>query len=246
VQGLLYAHREGRRGGHPEALAKAPGDGTFQIGPLERGARFDVLATGFPGRRPAWLLGAQPGDVRLDLVLPAGGAITGRVLDAEGKAVPAGVPVSALAPDPALRTEASSRRHVYTLADGTFTLDGLLDTAYEVQPGGGNSAYLADAVEGLRPGATDVVLRVSLGVDLAGLLEDARGDPVAATSLQADDGSRRAAMRPYCQVGPDGKFLLRGLRAGKVRLGIMRSGAWVSLGEVTAPAADLRVLVPAP
>jgi hypothetical protein len=115
-----------------------------------------------------------------------------------------------------------------------------------VQPGGGNSAHLGDAVEGLRPGATDVVLRVSLGVDLSGVLVDARGEPVAATSLQADDGSRRAAMRPYCQVGPDGKFRLRGLRAGRVRLTMRHADAWVTLGEHEAPAAGVRVAVPDP
>ena len=85
------------------------------------------------------------------------------------------------------------------------------------------------------------MLKVSLGVDLSGTLVSEKGDPVATTSLQADDGARRAAMRPYAQVGSDGKFLLRGLKAGPVRLSARVGEAYVLLGEFVAPGADVKV-----
>jgi hypothetical protein len=46
-------------------------------------------------------------------------------------------------------------------------------------------------------------------------------------------------------VHPDGRFRLRGLRAGRVRLTAMQGAEYASLGEVEAPATDVRVTVPA-
>jgi hypothetical protein len=116
---------------------------------------------------------------------------------------------------------------------------------FDLQAGGGRSGYLGAVRPDVRGGAKDVVLRVSLGVELAGILLDAQGNPVATTSLMADDGSRTAAMRPYDQVGPDGRFLLRGLARGRVRLTAQRGEAHVPVGEVEAPGADVRLTLPA-
>ena len=119
-----------------------------------------------------------------------------------------------------------------------------LDLSFTVEAGGGRSGYLGTIVRDVKAGAADLVLRVSVGVDLAGMLVDAKGDPVATTSLVADDGARVAAMRPYAQVGPDGAFLLRGLRAGPVRLSLWIGQASVDAGAFAAPATGLRVVVP--
>jgi hypothetical protein len=166
------------------------------------------------------------------------------VLDG-GRAAPGGVPVGLLAAG-LDATSPGARRFVTTQEDGTFSADGLLDAPYEVEAGGGTSGYLGVTAHEVRPGRTDLALRVVEGLDLVGTLIDARGEPVSAQSLQADDGMHIIAMRPYVQVGPDGRFRLRGLAPGKVRLSIKRDEQWVALGEVTAPATDLRVLVPAP
>jgi hypothetical protein len=166
------------------------------------------------------------------------------VLDASGKPVPRGVTVGAYA------TEGSAElpgRRVFasTGEDGRFVLGGLAELAFEVQAGGGLTGYLGEQVSAVKPGTEDLVLRVSAGVQLSGMLVDAQGQPVATTSLGANDGAHRASMHPYAQVGPDGKFTLAGLQPGPVTLYTMRGGVCVSLGQVRAPATDLKVLVPA-
>jgi hypothetical protein len=161
----------------------------------------------------------------------------------DGKPVPAGVPVGLLAEgiDP---RSAGARTFAYTQADGTFLADGLPDLAFTAEAGGGRSGYLGTVVTGVKAGTSDLVLRVSVGVELSGTLVDAKGDPVETTSLSADDGARLAAMRPYSQVGADGRFVLRGLRAGPVRLAAMQGTAPVEAGVVEAPATGVRVVVP--
>ena len=77
-----------------------------------------------------------------------------------------------------------------------------------------------------------------------GAADDDAGAPTAATSLQADDGARRAAMRPYVQVGPDGRFRFRGLKAGAVRFSVRVGEAWIDVGAATAPSTDVKLTVP--
>lgn len=242
-KGYVYAYREGDVGSGHADIAEVPGDGTFRVGPLDDGLRYEVLATGFAGRREARVRGVAPRDRDgVVIVLPAGGTIRGRVETTEGKPVPAGVPVGVVGEGADPRAP-GARTFAYTAADGTFVADGLADGAFSLEAGGGPSGYLGALVRGIKPGGPELVLRVTAGVELSGTLVDDRGDPVATTSLQADDGARMAAMRPFAQVGGDGRFVLRGLRAGQVRLSARTGTSYVELGEVTAPGADVKVVL---
>jgi hypothetical protein len=242
--GTVYAYREGEMGRSHGVVGEVPGDGTFRIAPLDGAYRYDVLATGFSGRRQGTTTGVSPRDGEVVVVLPSAGRIAGRIRTSDGKPVPAGVPVGVFGEvsDPGAP---GARGFGYSSADGAFAVEGLAEMPFTVEAGGGRSGYLGTAVSGVKPGTTDLVLEVSVGVDLSGTLVDDRGEPVATTSLQADDGARTAAMRPFAQVGSDGKFLFRGLRAGRVRLSMMADRRWVALGEVDAPGKNLRVTVPA-
>ena len=44
----------------------------------------------------------------------------------------------------------------------------------------------------------------------------------------------------------EGRFLLAGLRVGRVRLSLWRDGVSVDLGEVEAPGKGLKIVVPDP
>lgn len=243
-KGWVYAYRTGEMGRSHPAVGDVPGDGTFRVGPVDRSYRYDLLATGFEGRRQGTVTGVLPGDAGVVVVLAKAGRISGRIETADGKPVPAGVPVGVMGEGADARA-AGFRVFGYSTAQGTFAVDGLADFTFSVEAGGGRSGFLGVLVAGVKPGTTDLVLKVSVGVDLSGVLLDDKGDPVATTSLQADDGARMAAMRPYAQVGSDGAFVLRGLRAGRVRLSLRRGGSYVAAGEVDAPATGIKVVVPA-
>jgi hypothetical protein len=222
-------------------VAAPDGSGGFETDPLDPVERYDVLAQ-FPGSIETWARGLSAGDAEVVLVLPTAKSISGRVLDADERPVGAGVSVGVVATNADPRAS-GGRAFARTDSDGTFRADGLLDATFVVEAGGGPTGLLGGAVSGVKAGATDVVLHVRTGVAISGTLVDEQGAPVAVTSLQADDGARQAAMRPYVQVGADGRFELRGLRAGEVRLSAMIGGVYRSLGTATAPASDLRVLV---
>lgn len=241
--GKVVAYRAGDPERNHPVVGEVPGDGTFLLGPLDDGYRYDVHATGFAGRRPGLVAGVNPRDVGVVVALPAARGIGGRVLGEDGKPVPAGVPVGLMGEGIDVRSS-GARTFAYTKEDGTFLADGLPELEFTVEAGGGRSGYLGTVLRGVKAGTTDLALRVTLGVELSGVLVDAKGDPVETTSLSADDGARLAAMRPYAQVGADGKFVLRGLRAGRVRLAFVSGPSTVDAGIVEAPASALRIVVP--
>ena len=238
--GNVYAYPAGEMAKSHAVSAEVPLDGTFRVGPLDDGLRYDLLATGFAGHREARALSVAPRDAGgVTIILPKGARIRGRIQTVEGKPVPAGVPIGVIM-EGAEPREPGTRLFTYSGADSTFVADGLADGPFTVQAGGGRSGYLGAVVKGIKAGADDVVLRVAEGVELSGTLVDEKGEPVATTSLQADDGARLAAMRPFAQVGSDGKFLFRGLRPGRIRLLARIGDASVSAGEVEAPGVNVK------
>jgi len=243
--GSVMALPEGTRDRNLAVVADVPGDGTFRVGPLDDAARFDLVATGFAGRREALRTGVSPRDADVTLVLALGGRISGKVVTKDGTPAPVGVPVGVLARGTDPRAE-GTRLFVSTLPDGSFVADGLGPFAFDVEAGGGRSGFLGVLREGVKVDTADVVLEVTEGVEVTGTLVDDAGAPSAATSLQADDGVRRAAMRPYVQVGPDGGFRFRGLKAGPVRFTVRVGEAWVDVGTATAPATGVKLTRPSP
>lgn len=241
--GVVRAFVEGRSAGTLPVEGVVPGDGTFQLEGLEDGLRYEVLGARFGARGDGRLLGVRAGDGDLVLVLPRGGRIAGRVLDAQGRPAPRGVPVGAVGRGPDPGTE-GWRRFGATAEDGRFEITGLGEHRFDVEAGGGLSAYLGEVLGDVAPDGPEVTLRVAAGVELEGRLVDSVGEPASAESLSADDGARRAAMRPYVQVGADGRFRLQGLRPGPVVLWVRRGGVQVRVGEVAAPGRGVVVALP--
>jgi hypothetical protein len=177
------------------------------------------------------------------VTLPRALRITGKVLDEEGGPVPAGVGVRAIAPD-APSGAAGGSATGYTRPGGTFALEGLRDYAYRVRAGGAGSVFRAgEAVEGVRPGSDPVVLRVSKGVIFSGRLVDGEGRPVKTNIVNAHQAGE-AVVASASVRDEEGNFTIPGLAPGKLTLTAYLSGRFVMLGEFTAPAAGVEVVVP--
>jgi hypothetical protein len=100
----------------------------------------------------------------------------------------------------------------------------------------------------VRPGVPDLVLRAARGVALGGVLRDAAGAPAPRVPLLAEPLGSGVPLPPWAARGAftdeRGRFLVRGLPRGEVRLTATRDGTAVDLGVRRAPDADLEVLLP--
>jgi hypothetical protein len=246
AQGALYLFPPGVAvGGQGTLIVGVAPDGRFRSAGLDPSTPYRVLASGFPGFLQASLEGVRPGDAEVRITLARAGAIRGRVVDASGQAVPFGVPVSARALDAPPGTPGSGWVG-YTTAGGAFELEALGPHSFSLVAGGGESAYLcAEAVSGVRVGTEGVVLRVTLGVEISGRLLDADGAPVRTSYLAAYGVAAVGGLPSSTHIaGDDGRFTLRGLPRGTVRLRARIGGEYLDLGAVEAPATDLEVRLP--
>ncbi|MBI5431892.1 MAG: carboxypeptidase regulatory-like domain-containing protein, partial [Planctomycetes bacterium] len=145
----------------------------------------------------------------IDLVVPAGLSISGRVVDRDGKPVVANVSVDPS--DPNVKTSAD----LATRADGSFVAVGLAAGEYSLsvyphslwssEPEVAHHARAKRA--GVAAGSTDVELVVERALALRGRVVDARGAPAGTVEVVA----RRDAADPDATaaiVTPDGRFTL--------------------------------------
>ncbi len=213
-------------------------DGSFETEPLDPSGTYDLLARNFPGRMGA-LRGVRPGTGDLDLYLSEGLSIRGSVVDDDGAAVGAGVPVVAWAqtkgPD-----EPGARSSAVTDPDGTFTVAALGEFRFGISAGGGGTEYLASSVgnpgdPGIAPGQDGVVLHVRRGLAMEGRLVDGAGNTAKGLLIEALSGSC-----PKVYTGEDGSFILKGLTPGEARL---RVGDRI-LGPFPVPSRGLEVRLP--
>jgi RNA polymerase sigma-70 factor (ECF subfamily) len=212
-------------------------DGTFESEPLDPSRSYDLLVRGIPGRMGA-LRGVRPDGRETVIELTGGLSLSGRVVDEDGTAVPAGLRVTAWAwkagPD-----EPGARSTTTTAPDGTFTLTALGEFRFGLAAGGDGSEFLdgtlgTTAEEAIAPGAADVVLRVRRGAVVRGRLVDAAGKPAKGLLVEGLGGSC-----PKTYTGDDGGFTLKGLNHGDVRF---RVGDRI-LGPVT-PSDGMVVTLP--
>lgn len=215
------------RSGDEEALRTASdARGRFALrGPEDEGQAAILKIGG--RRRPALHAQAWVG-LPLVVVLPPGGSLRGRVLDAAGRGIPA--QVLARGGDWAEETAAGE--------DGSFRFEsapeGLIDLLARPAPRSGAIRGQSEAI--VRVGqASEVTFRCPAGQTLRGRIASAGGGAAAGAQLLVwpEVGSARDARRATC--GPDGTFELQGLTPGEL-LVCARLG-----GESEGPT---RVLVP--
>jgi hypothetical protein len=222
--------------------------GRWNTPPLDPATAFDVLAGGFAGHQQGTARGVRPGDAEITVVLARASTISGRVVDEEGKPVPAGVGVLARSPWPLEPGQSPPTAIAYTADDGRFRLEVLSERAYAVAAGGGPTAFVAaDEKSGVRAGASDLVLATKRGVRVKGRLVDPRGAGVKTNNLTATGLSPPRTLGCWTNVAADdGSFVLPGVPPGEFHLGAHVGGRYVSLGRFSTDSGDLVVVVPDP
>ena len=213
-------------------------DGRFTTVPLDPKGLYDIVLFRGQGLGSGAARGVRAGSRDVLIRVRRGRGITGTVVDEEGRPVGPGVPVESVATGLA-EGEPGGHRRATTAEDGTFSLEDMAEMSVVLTAGGGASAFLPTPDEHeFLPGEGGVRLVARRGAALAGRLIDAEGRPVRAAWIAAGGGE-------VFPCAEDGAFRIGGLAPGKVRLSAWIGDGVVDLGVVEAPAADLRVPVPA-
>lgn len=207
-------------GDDAELLSDARGEVRFSC---EDGALVEARSVGYEAGRALVDLRAQVSH-RVEIVMrradageSSSASISGRVVDSAGQPI-AGVLVSARVPLPAAaEARATPRGSAATGADGRFTITGLdrTYTAYTVDAA--SASMIRSELDGVAPGATDVVLTLRSGSCVQGIvLEQGNRRPVAGFSvlLARHRGAvERSTERVASVFDAEGRFTLCGIAA---------------------------------
>lgn len=160
-------------------------------------------------------------------------SIRGIVVDAEGSAIE-GISVSAsMKADPTdPRKQVTGGRSDPSLADGSFTCSGLLAGTYEVRVVASDRSLASEAIEVvLEPSADINDIRVELrsAGTITGLVRDADGRSVGDVVLRVRP--TQGFSSAVAVSGDDGRFVLKPLPPGEVRVFALDSGG----GIISAP-----------
>lgn len=238
----LTAFRIGGAGSGERTSATSGRDGSFRIQGLGPGLhRLEADPADAPAPEPIEVdLGSGSDAAGLRIRLPAGGAINGRVADANGHPV-SGVSIHALG------TRRQAGGSTTTREDGSFELSGLAPGRYSVTASRTGIGDLRSAVAGssdsasvdtiVEPGSTSMVeLTVEQQSEqiLGRVLEDRSGSPLADAFVLAErqpedasDNRARATTRssiPPVLTDLDGSFVLAGLAPGTYTVRAYRVG----------------------
>lgn len=171
---------------------------------------------------PITLTAEQPAVTR-DLVVPALGAITYRVLDADGRPHDGTVQVDVRSPRVFVRAKEIADR--VSGADGWFTLNGLAPGAYElnawIPP---DSTLVTRTVEVPSGEVVRVEFAVPSGGEIKGVVVDVEGTPLEAAGLSWWDGSTARSGATDAK----GRFVLRNVpdTAGQLSVEPISLRAW--------------------
>lgn len=212
-------------------------DGRYRIRGLPRGKVTALAVAGGFAEGRSRQLTIEPGQVvaDVDITLTAGTLLVGKVTDQRGGPVP-GAQVSA-------RPELGAAMDAFTDDTGIYRLGPVAGTVELSASAYGHGEARRTLELPSPPGRNvaerreDIVLAVADAV-LSGMLDDARGAPIAAATLEVISGAgegRRAV------VGADGTFRIDHLPAGALRLRITHPDYPPSEVDATATAAPATV-----
>jgi hypothetical protein len=217
--------------------------------PLPRGARLRVHVATLDGAMAAVHEGVLPASGEITLRLDAGHTLRGAIVLSD--IVSPGELTEERLLDLRVCTRAAAQvageaieRHAPIAMDGTFSIGGLADVPHELLVVDWAEAAVYEVRRDVRPG-----LQVLHGLratrkdaTLKGLLLDEHGLRVTEGHVTVDTGD---ASEPVGRGELEDGFELHGLRPGPVRLRYVHGDLSVPLGEVTAPADDLILRLPA-
>ena len=230
--------------------AVSAADGRFVLRTEEEGnLRLDAVKKGLPAARSATLrIAAGERTSGVTITMPRGIALTGRVIDRDGKPI-AGAGLAAAqtgAEGAAARRDAINSMNgeldelVRTAADGTFTLrlqEGKYDLFVTAR------GYAPSTLRAREVSASTKPLEIELepGVEISGRVTRG-GAPIEGVAIFTVGNDAI----PPVQTGGDGAFLIPDLAPGQVMLSFRKPEAFVSaIRAVTAPARDVDVDLPA-
>jgi protocatechuate 3,4-dioxygenase beta subunit len=216
-------------------------EGAFRLGGLADGSVNLVCSARAPWIAPPPQT-VPAGSEDVVFRLKAGLAITGRVIDEEGRPVTDGevdARWSAVGGDGDSALNASLGR------EGRFRFDGLPESALVTVTVRFWSERPPRRVAGVRPGTDNLVIDLGAGVTVEGFVVDAHGRPFTQCTVRfgarEDEGDDWEA-----ELQPDGTFRAGGLSPGPVWIGVRRDdgGQGPARVRVEAPATKVRIVMP--
>ncbi len=240
VQAYSSVEFRGRTGfgSAPYGLAIAGPDGSFRIGSL--GAGEHQIAASAPGFNPVGSRKVQvpAGGVveGVVLVLDAGKALAGKVLDRDGApvedaSVRADLDTAGLGRKSGERKTLATRVTARTSADGSFRLGGLGDGPFIVRAS--HPEHGSRRLEPVEPGREDLELRLPGRTGVAGIVREAEsGEPVRRFTVGFGEPDERFSL-PFHLRGDmparrfdsaDGSFEIVDLKSSEVGLRVTAPG----------------------
>ncbi|HET6203599.1 MAG TPA: carboxypeptidase-like regulatory domain-containing protein [Planctomycetota bacterium] len=222
----------------PYGCALADREGFFRVESLGAGGhRVSAEAPGFGSPGSLQLQVPAGGTIDgVELVLDAGRALAGKVMDREGSPLPdasvtAELDLSAFARRTGERRMLASRQSVRTSADGSFRMGGFGDGPFVVEAS--HPEHGSIRIEGVEPGREDLEIRLPGRSGIAGTVRDAEsGAPVQVFSVdvaevepwRAMDGRRPVRMPSRAFDSPEGTFELLDIPPSPIVLSVTASG----------------------
>lgn len=197
-------------------------DGSFRIEDVPPGTfELKAMATGRQSVERSNLEVPSGQDLKnVEVVLPAGAVIEGRVL-ASGRPVP-GAEVELVEPEASVSRMIIRSSSATADGDGYYRIDGIVP---------GERTFQAEA-KGFRKGVREVEARegdntldfaLEAGAQVTGRVVDEDGSPVAAAQVTLREGVNSWNL-PSAVSGPDGGFTLAGVADGTYRIAAHKDG----------------------
>jgi len=250
ARGDMFPMMMNRFGAQNDAYSAPDGRFVLRNVDTEEELQVDAVKRGYPGAKSASLK-LTPGERKsgVNIVIPRGVALTGRVTDKEGKPL-SGVGVEAI--ESTNDAMGGMRRMVIsnmqgarnddtyrTGSDGTFSIrvkEGTYDLAFK------REGYSSKSVRGTKVDAATKPIAVVLdpGVEISGRVTR-NGAGVEGVNVRAisQDGMANAV------TGADGAFRLPDLTPGQMMLSVNKQESFIQeMRPVTAPARDVVIELP--
>ena len=208
-----------------QGSARTARDGTFVVPDLPAGS-FDLETTSSDHPRGTFA-GAVPGGPPVEIRLPEGVRISGRVTDPSGSPL-AGVRLQA-------RGESGTSGAATSAADGTFEIRNLPPGSYSLQARSTAPGWTDARVDGVEGGTRGVEIRLAKSLGISGRVLGPDGGPAPGRGrirVLDRDGKQVASTRWDGQGG----FTLSNLAEGSYTLNARADGPPVLAGTATARA----------